>query len=289
MHRFLAGMTFCFASGSTLGGNGIGHSLNRLGNQVVSDLHSPVMDPHYMQCLRRPSGYATQAVASSNGPPVRNYFGTSDVDLDGIPKGYLEALLAEQKQQYELSLLGRSGILSQGYYRNPSYGLGMPYPDNLMANSILPSVGSGSIQNERVARITSLMRCSMGGSMRSWHPDIGSNAEGRYGSSLLDEFKSNKTRSFELSDIVGDVVEFRYALDACFDVCFTHEAFRVLSLAFSLMQCSMDQYGSRFIQQKLETATAEEKNKIFPEIIPHAHSLMTDVFGNYVIQKVYAS
>lgn len=48
----------------------------------------------------------------------------------------------------------------------------------------------------------------------------------------------------------------------------------------------MDQYGSRFIQQKLETATVEEKNKIFPEVVPHARTLMTDVFGNYVIQKV---
>lgn len=48
----------------------------------------------------------------------------------------------------------------------------------------------------------------------------------------------------------------------------------------------MDQYGSRFIQQKLETASFEEKNKIFPKIITQARSLMTDVFGNYVIQKV---
>ena len=52
--------------------------------------------------------------------------------------------------------------------------------------------------------------------------------------------------------------------------------------------CSMDQYGSRFIQQKLETANVVEKTKIFPEIIPHARTLMTDVFGNYVIQKVNA-
>lgn len=48
----------------------------------------------------------------------------------------------------------------------------------------------------------------------------------------------------------------------------------------------MDQYGSRFIQQKLETATDEEKNAIFPEILPIGRTLMTDVFGNYVIQKV---
>ena len=49
---------------------------------------------------------------------------------------------------------------------------------------------------------------------------------------------------------------------------------------------SADQYGSRFIQQKLETATIEEKNMVFEEIMPQALSLMTDVFGNYVIQKV---
>ena len=52
------------------------------------------------------------------------------------------------------------------------------------------------------------------------------------------------------------------------------------------LMCSADQYGSRFIQQKLETATTEEKNMVFHEIMPQALSLMTDVFGNYVIQKV---
>ena len=50
---------------------------------------------------------------------------------------------------------------------------------------------------------------------------------------------------------------------------------------------SADQYGSRFIQQKLETASIDEKNMVFHEIMPQALSLMTDVFGNYVIQKVF--
>lgn len=49
---------------------------------------------------------------------------------------------------------------------------------------------------------------------------------------------------------------------------------------------STDQFGSRFIQQKLETATVEEKTKILVEILPNALGLMIDVFGNYVIQKV---
>jgi hypothetical protein len=62
-----------------------------------------------------------------------------------------------------------------------------------------------------------------------------------------------------------------------------------LNVTFSDLHwfCSADQYGSRFIQQKLETATIEEKNMVFEEIMPHALSLMTDVFGNYVVQKVF--
>lgn len=61
---------------------------------------------------------------------------------------------------------------------------------------------------------------------------------------------------------------------------------QMLNLFYFSTLCSADQYGSRFIQQKLETATVDEKNKIFPEILPKARALMTDVFGNYVIQKV---
>ena len=49
---------------------------------------------------------------------------------------------------------------------------------------------------------------------------------------------------------------------------------------------SADQYGSRFIQQKLEIATTDEKNMVYQEIMPQALALVTDVFGNYVIQKV---
>ncbi|KIM65290.1 hypothetical protein SCLCIDRAFT_113342 [Scleroderma citrinum Foug A] len=78
-------------------------------------------------------------------------------------------------------------------------------------------------------------------------------------SPLLDEFRANKTRKWELRDILGYVVEF-----------------------------SGDQHGSRFIQQKLETATSEEKQIVFDEIVPHnVLQLIQDVFGNYVIQKLF--
>ncbi|KAF9954897.1 mRNA binding protein puf3, partial [Modicella reniformis] len=78
-------------------------------------------------------------------------------------------------------------------------------------------------------------------------------------SPLLEEFRANKSnRKYELKDIAGSVVEF-----------------------------SGDQHGSRFIQQKLETSTDDEKTIVFDEIMPHALQLMTDVFGNYVIQKFF--
>lgn len=54
-----------------------------------------------------------------------------------------------------------------------------------------------------------------------------------------------------------------------------------------VVEFSGDQYGSRFIQQKLETANSAEKDLIFREIHPNALQLMTDVFGNYVIQKFF--
>ncbi|CAB5175298.1 unnamed protein product [Rhizophagus irregularis] len=77
-------------------------------------------------------------------------------------------------------------------------------------------------------------------------------------SPLLEEFRNNKNKKYELKDIVGNIVEF-----------------------------SGDQHGSRFIQQKLETANSEEKQLVFDEILPNALQLMTDVFGNYVIQKFF--
>lgn len=56
-----------------------------------------------------------------------------------------------------------------------------------------------------------------------------------------------------------------------------------------LFYFSVDQHGSRFIQQKLEHCSPEEKASVFKEVLPHASKLITDVFGNYVIQKVYSN
>ncbi len=54
-----------------------------------------------------------------------------------------------------------------------------------------------------------------------------------------------------------------------------------------IVEFSGDQHGSRFIQEKLETANSDEKERVFNEIDPNAMQLMKDVFGNYVIQKFF--
>ena len=54
-----------------------------------------------------------------------------------------------------------------------------------------------------------------------------------------------------------------------------------------MVEFSGDQTGSRFIQQRLETANSEEKEIIFSEMLVDVTQLMSDVFGNYVIQKFF--
>lgn len=72
--------------------------------------------------------------------------------------------------------------------------------------------------------------------------------------------------------------EFRNARLPCLTLC---------DLADHIVEFAQDQYGSRFIQQKLEQASAVDKTAVFREILPHAYNLMVDVFGNYVIQKFF--
>ncbi|KAF9598219.1 hypothetical protein IFM89_025920 [Coptis chinensis] len=277
--RFNPSMANHLDAGSTMSGIIEEQSFNRSGNHVGPGFQVP-MDPLYVQYLHRTSDFASQLNDFSLG---RNYMGTSQADLIVFQKAYLAALLLQQKQQYNIPFLDKSDGLNPGYYGSPTFGGGMPYPGNVMASSVHPS-GSGSPmrQNERITHFPSMIRSSAGG---SWHSYDGGNMDESCTSSLLEEFKNNKTRCFELSEIADHVVEFRYAFDA-FVFCLVLLTYRGLTVRF-LLHVSADQYGSRFIQQKLETATVEEKNKIFPEIIPHAQTLMTDVFGNYVIQKFF--
>ncbi|KAI3933403.1 hypothetical protein MKW98_006762 [Papaver atlanticum] len=247
VNHYDTGASFISSTGRSLDGNR---------NQVRSGPQVPIVDPLYVQCMQRASDYTAQAATSPTDPfSGRNY---SHVDMIALHRAYLEALIAQQNP-YGMPFLDKSSSLIHPYLRSPAFGHSMKHYRNLMARSI-PSVVSGSpmLQNQRISSFPSMLRGTTGGSLGSWLSGDGEKIEESYGSSLLEEFKTNKARSFELSEIVDYVVEF-----------------------------SADQYGSRFIQTKLESATVEEKNKIFPKIIPHARNLMTDVFGNYVIQKFF--
>eukprot|EP00955_Chlamydomonas_euryale_P031002 325884-Chlamydomonas_euryale.AAC.1 len=48
----------------------------------------------------------------------------------------------------------------------------------------------------------------------------------------------------------------------------------------------MDQHGSRFIQQRLEGAPPPVVGSVVAEVLPRVSQLMSDVFGNYVVQKL---
>ncbi|GMF25579.1 unnamed protein product [Phytophthora fragariaefolia] len=63
------------------------------------------------------------------------------------------------------------------------------------------------------------------------------------------------------------------------------EKWGLSSIKGHLFIFAKDQTGSRFIQQKLEKADEHLKAESFNEIFPNSLLLMTDVFGNYVIQK----
>ncbi|KAL3632801.1 hypothetical protein CASFOL_025785 [Castilleja foliolosa] len=93
---------------------------------------------------------------------------------------------------------------------------------------------------------------------RSSPRNIGSYVNEQKKPSFLEELKANNGGRIDLSDIVGRIVEF-----------------------------SIDQHGSRFVQQKLESCSVEDKEMVFKEIIQHCSKLITDVFGNYVIQKFF--
>ncbi|WOL14049.1 hypothetical protein Cni_G22829 [Canna indica] len=229
--------------------------------QTLNSINNPndaAYDPLYIQFLKT-AEYTAQIAAKYGNPSLeRGYAENSYTDLLGVQKAYIDSLLQPQKQ-YGMPLLGKSGTLNHSSYGNPVFGLGTSFSRSPLASSIASPLGPGSplTLSDRNKHFSSNLRNLSGGVLGSWHANPAGIDE-HFPISLLDEFKGNKTRCFELAEISGHVVEF-----------------------------SSDQYGSRFIQQKLETATTEEKKMVFDEIMPQALSLMTDVFGNYVIQKFF--
>uniref|UniRef100_A0A1J3JGI3 Pumilio-like protein 1 n=2 Tax=Noccaea caerulescens TaxID=107243 RepID=A0A1J3JGI3_NOCCA len=240
-----------YGGGFVSSGQNLSESRNhaRVSNRMMgggAGLQSHMADPMYHQ-------YADSLDLLNDPAMDTSFMGNSYMNMLELQRAYLGA----QKSQYGVPYKSGSPN-SHSYYGSPTFGSNMSYPGSPLAHHV--------IQNPLMAPCSPMRR----GEVNMRYPSATRNYPGgvmgymdgsldeSFGSSLLEEFKSNKTRGFELSEIASHVVEF-----------------------------SADQYGSRFIQQKLETATTDEKNMVYEEIMPEALALMTDVFGNYVIQKFF--
>ncbi|ONK70605.1 uncharacterized protein A4U43_C05F35490 [Asparagus officinalis] len=224
-------------------------------------------DPIYMSYFQHPSvdPYAgigqydhVASRGSTMGGPLANY---------DQQRGQVHAP-DHRPQSLRTGSINVSGVRKDGN-ASPDYPGGLQNVAVLMQYPTSP-LGSPIYQGSPVAsaspsgRRNDNMRFSInsprtGGAYSGWQGQRGREKfDEQKPPSFLEELKSSKSRRYELSDIVGRIVEF-----------------------------SADQHGSRFIQQKLETCTIEEKAAVFQEVLPHASTLMTDVFGNYVIQKFF--
>ncbi|KAI8800466.1 armadillo-type protein [Cladochytrium replicatum] len=184
------------------------------------------LDPQQMA-----AAMAAAAAHSGGGIPSRNGTPSPAAAADKIRQ------LQQQKQFLREQLLRREFMNLQGSATSPTG------PTSNSGN------GGGSSSSSRRNHHAEMSPTS---------PSVLTDAGHGVRSPLLEDFRNNKNKKYELRDIVGSIVEF-----------------------------SGDQHGSRFIQQKLETANGEEKQFVFDEILPNALQLMTDVFGNYVIQKFF--
>ncbi|AQK76245.1 Pumilio homolog 4 [Zea mays] len=181
---------------------------NVLSNNGVSGYQGQ-QETMYAQYLQANSDSPLGAAASMSPFQGRGFTGSGHLDSPGYQKAYLGTLFAQQKLQYGMPYLGKSGALNQSIYgSDPAFGIGMTYLTSPPSSQYISSPRGHVRQADRPTRLPAV-RNTAGGSLGSWNSENGLMDNG-YGSSLLEEFKTNKSRSFELLDIIGHVVEFRY-------------------------------------------------------------------------------
>merc|ERR1719259_739391 len=138
----------------------------------------------------------------------------------------------------------------------------LPLGALMSGNRVISAAPGAEAKYRNGAQTNGLFAAGSGASSAGLFPGLKKNmaamdkCAGR--SPLLEDFRNNRFPTLQLRDLSGHIVEF-----------------------------SQDQHGSRFIQQKLERATPGDKQMVFNEILNASYSLMTDVFGNYVIQKFF--
>ncbi|XVE98819.1 hypothetical protein REPUB_Repub03eG0141300 [Reevesia pubescens] len=250
------------SSGGNIANGADMQHLNKFYGQFGYAVQSSFVDPLYMQCYQQPLGEA-YGISGQYDPMARGGIVGSQNSAFDSQKGpnlaaYPEDQKIHQRGGGSSNLHAGRGLMSPHYFGNPqNMGILMQYPSASLESPVMPV---SQVAGTGVPFGKNEIRFAAGSSIHSgWQGQRGfesSNDPRIY--NFLEELKSGKGRRFELSDIVGHIVEF-----------------------------SADQHGSRFIQQKLENCSSEEKASVFKEVLPHASKLMTDVFGNYVIQKFF--
>nr|CAG25892.1 Pumilio homolog [Dugesia japonica] len=164
--------------------------------------------------------------------------------------------------QNQAALSALSAAMS-GYFLSPQIGTHAPPPTqqfSVMPGSNPTMLGAPQPSHTLMPATGSQLISHQGNKpMQSGYKGVvGNLKDGVTRSRLLEDFRANRLTTLTLQDISGHVVEF-----------------------------AQDQHGSRFIQQKLQESSHNEKTMVFREILPQCYSLMTDVFGNYVIQRFF--
>lgn len=182
----------------------------RLGNPTV--LQTSLNDSIHVEQMMA-AEYAAYVAANSSDPSFESGYLGPYADLLGIQKAYIESLFQTQKQ-YAMPNLAKSGVLDHNYYGNPGFCVATSYPGSPLASSISSPFAPGSPLNfgEKNVCYSPNLRNLTGGVLGSWHSEAVNKINAFFPSSILDEFKSNKTRCFELAEIAGHVVEFRYLI-----------------------------------------------------------------------------
>jgi mRNA-binding protein PUF3 len=165
-------------------------------------------------------------------------------------------LAGYQSQQERRNYVPHNQFQQQQYQHIlPSAQLRHPYPYQFSAHNVMPI----SSLPPHMAMVTMPPMLPVQQPPRGPREQQTTDGTAVLGLKLAEFRRESKTsKRWELTDIYDDVVEF-----------------------------AGDQHGSRFIQQKLETANSEVKEKIFKELESNSLQLMQDVFGNYVIQKFF--
>lgn len=249
------------AGGGSANGVELQH-LNKSYGQLGYALQPTFADPLQMQYFQQPFWNAYTESGQLDPVVSRSDIVGSQLSALDIHKGSNGAGRLQRTGDTGYLNPRRGGIASPNYFGSPTnMGMLMQFPTSPLASPVLPGspVGGTCHPGTRNGMMFPADSGRSAGIYPGWQGQRGLHSfDDPKAYSFLEELKSGRGRRFELSDIAGYIVEF-----------------------------SADQHGSRFIQQKLENCSIEEKALVFKEVLPHASKLMTDVFGNYVIQKFF--